>query len=251
MNSLASPLSTTLPPPRRDRTVAVDLAMSLLLGLSATALIFTGIALFQGPRLAQSADDWDDLGSAVLPLDLPPPPTSAARSDEPDLGIPTNALEPAPAKSEVSVAPSPALPELVAPAELAPRPAAAIALHLPGSFRPKGQMSLGNEHVFQRFEVDQVGQVLYENSPHVSRSEMGNATVLRLTLIWIVEPDGSVSNVRVGTSSGNEKVDELMADMIRQAVFSPAMKNGRKVRMMTSQQITVRWSGEAGLPRMI
>jgi TonB family protein len=157
----------------------------------------------------------------------------------------------APAKSSVSLAPSPALPQFVVPAEIAPRPTVSIALHLPGNFRPKGVMQTADTHVYQRFEVDQVGRLLYETAPRVAREAMNGASVLRVTLIWIVEPDGTVSNVRIGTSSGNAKVDELMADMVREAVFTPAMKGGRKVRMMTSQQITVRWSGDSGLPRFI
>jgi TonB family protein len=47
----------------------------------------------------------------------------------------------------------------------------------------------------------------------------------------LVGPDGKAEIVKLIVSSGSEPLDESAEDAARQTVFSPATKNGVKVRM--------------------
>jgi TonB family protein len=215
-------------------------AFSLLLGLAFTVLLFGGIAYFERTAPAAPPVEFSDLGVAVLPLEPPPVPAmeSAAVAVEPT----GPGFELAPSESPVKLAVVPPPLETVLAEDLSKMPAASFTLGLPADFRPKAIARGDPQHVFQRMEVDMPASLLVRTVPTVSRRIMDGNSALHLTFFWIVEIDGTVSNASVASSSGNEQLDALMLDMIRNSVFSPAMKGGRKVRMMTQQRIDIRWS---------
>ena len=144
---------------------------------------------------------------------------------------------------ELTIAASPPPPDLLRVEDLSRTPPpAGMELRLPSNLKPRINVRPDTQHVYQRFEVDRVASVLVETAPQVPRRLFEDENILHTTLVWVVETDGTASHVRVLQSCGKPAVDALLIEMIQDSVFSPAMKGGRKVRMMTSQLITVKWS---------
>ncbi len=219
--------------------------LSLLLGTGFTLGLLLGIAHFEHAAPPRPPADLDDLRIAVLPVQ--PPPAPVAPTETTTEFTPVAGFVLAPSDSAVKIAVSP--PELAAilPADLSrvPPPNAQFDLRLT-DFKPKMSVLEETQHVYQRSEVDRPPAVLDRPSPQVPSRVRDNASVLRVTLLVVIETTGGVGNVRVTKTSGNEQFDALMATAIREWVFSPALKGGRKVRCLIEQGITVQWS--AGSP---
>jgi outer membrane biosynthesis protein TonB len=239
---VAKTLTGSWPSPRNNgRPGRVrDGVLSVLLGAGFTVALFAGIAWYDRSAPLRPPADLDDFAISALPLDPPPPPVTQTEP-RPEIA-PIAGFDLAPSESAVKIEASLPPLELVRPADASRTPVARIALGLPPSFRPRADLRADTQHIYQRAEVDTIATVLIENLPQGSRALMDGAAVLHVNLIWVIEPDGTVSNVRVGATSGKPKFDALMMEMIKDSVFSPARKGGRKVRMITSQQITVKWT---------
>jgi TonB family protein len=221
---------------------AGEWGLSLLLGVGFTLALFVGIGWYQNATPRQPPAEFSDLAIAMLPVTPPPPPPTRQTEAEPEI-VPLAGFELSPSASPVKVAATPPNLEPLRAEELSRAPTAKIELHLPVSFRPKVSLRTESQHIYQKFEVDKVATVLMESPPQVPRRLFEGESVLRLYLIWVVETDGTTSDIRIGRSSGKPEVDELIRAMVREMVFSPAMKGGRKVRQTVSQPITVKWSG--------
>jgi TonB family protein len=217
-----------------------DGVVSLGLGVAFTAALFSGIAYYQQGMPDPGPASLDDFSISALPLEPPPPPTAPVESVAEIIPVPGFDL--AASESPVKVAATPPTLELLRPEDASRVPVANIELHLPTSFRPRADLRADPQHIYQRYEVDTLATALVEDIPPGFRRVMDGAAVLRATMIWVIEADGTVSNVRVAKSSGKPKFDELMVEMIKESIFSPSTKGGRKVRMMTSQDITVKWN---------
>ena len=57
----------------------------------------------------------------------------------------------------------------------------------------------------------------------------------------IIGTNGEVGKVRLTQSSGKPEFDNLMIEAIKDWVFSPAIKGGKKVRCLIEQKISVQW----------
>jgi len=220
-------------------------ALSLLLGAGFTLGLFMGIAHFERGAPDQPAPALDDLRIAVLPVQPPPLPVTPTEP-QPDF-MPMAGFELSPSESSVKIAVSPPSLTSILPEDLskAPPANAQISLRLL-DFKPTMSLPNDTQHVYQRSEVDRAPAVLDRPNPRVSSRIRDNAEVLRVTLMVVIGTNGEVGKVRLTQGSGNEEFDALMIEAIKQWVFSPAMKNGKKVRCLIEQKISVHW--KAGNP---
>ncbi|HVU17777.1 MAG TPA: hypothetical protein VHD32_12695 [Candidatus Didemnitutus sp.] len=226
--------------PRPARVV--DFILGAVLGCGFTAMLFSAIAYSEHFKPHQAPPPLADLAAVAAPLEAPPPLPS--HENAPEAPAPAGLDLPAPSSTATVKDAASLLPEFVllpSKAESA-MPSASIDLHLPNQFRPRTYMPADNLRIYQRQDVDRVASIISEKKPYVDRRDMGS-DVLHLNLIWVVEADGTVSNVTIGQTSGNPKIDGIMVEAIKESLFSPAMKGGRRVRMMTSQSIKVSFSG--------
>lgn len=180
----------------------------------------------------------------AIAVDEPPPPPPTAQPDEtaPPETILTG-LEAAATESPVKLVAL--LPQLDL-ATLSPpeAPAATIQVgRLYTELRPKFDATGFQDHVYQMEELDQIPRVLHRVTPSISGEVLRQTPVLRTTVLFVVEPNGEVRNVRVSVSSGNEEFDKIIAEVIAQWSFSPGVRRGKKVRTLMQQMTYVKFSG--------
>ncbi len=204
--------------------------------------IFLGIARMAHQHPDRAPADLSDLRAVALPLDPPPPPDVVHEEDLP----PTTNI----ANFEASLAESPVKitvvpPDLAAmmpPPQAAP-PASIQVGQLYQEFRPKLAMMPVEKKIYQAVEVDELPKVLDRVLPQVSRRVRDDAESLHVTLIFVVDIDGTVRNVRLLKGSGNREFDDIMTQNIQQWTFSPAIRKGVRVRCLIQQSVTVVWQG--------
>ena len=72
--------------------------------------------------------------------------------------------------------------------------------------------------------------------PSVSQNDGEEGTV---TLRFIVQPDGSVSDIRIARSSGHPRLDAAaVRSLLRQAKFQPATCHGKPIAVRIHQSFT-------------
>ena len=71
--------------------------------------------------------------------------------------------------------------------------------------------------------------------PRVSQDDGDEGIV---TLRFIVQPDGSVSDIRIARSSGHPRLDAAAQRNLRQAKFQPATCHGKPIAVRIHQSIT-------------
>ena len=71
--------------------------------------------------------------------------------------------------------------------------------------------------------------------PPTSRDNGEEGTV---TLRFIVQPDGSVSDIRIARSSGHPRLDAAAQRNLRQAKFQPATCHGKPIAMRVHYSFT-------------
>jgi TonB family protein len=220
-------------------------AVSVLLGGGVTLGLFLGIAYYERGAPASPAPDLADLRVAVLPMSPPPVPVKPVEP-VPEV-VPMQGFEYSPAESPVSIAVSPPDLTRLLPEDLskAPPANAQITLRL-ADFKPQISLQQDAQYIYQRSEVDQAPAVLERPRPQVSSRVRDNAQALHVKLLVVIDANGVAGNIRLTKSSGNPEFDRIMVEYIKEWVFSPAMKGGRKVRCLIEQGITIQW--HAGSP---
>jgi TonB family protein len=233
-------------PPDRESRVGVLLA-AWAMGAGVTALLFVGLAHVERREQEAPPPDIADLRAGAI-AELPPPPPEERREAE---TLPTllPGFEAAAAESPVRVAvPPPDVAALLPPPAAAP-PAVIQFGRLHSEFKPKLDTGEFKDRIYQRSEVDQAPRVLNRVYPNVPPVVRDNAPVLRTTLLFTVEPNGELGNIRVAGSSGNEAFDQIIVETIQEWSFSPAVRRGRKVRCLVEQMFTVKWTGGSRFER--
>ena len=216
-------------------------AVGLVLGILFTASLFLGIAHYEKGAPGKPPANLDDLRVALSPVE--PPPLPAAPVEPPAQIVPVPGFDFEPSESPVKVTVSPPDLATLLPEDLSKAPIVhARVTTLPGEFKPRMDLVQDAQHIYQRSEVDRPPQVLERPNPQVSNNVRDNAKALHVTLLVVVDSNGTVGRVRLTKTSGNEAFDKLMMESITEWVFSPAMKNGRNVRCLIEQGITVQWS---------
>jgi TonB family protein len=211
--------------------------LSLLFGLGFTLALFLGIAHYARTAPARPPPAPDDLAVAVPPPEPPPPPV--LRPAAVPASLP--GFTASPSDSPVRIAASPPNPEPYRPEDLSriPPPNAHLGALL-ANYRPTMEAFADPGHIYSPAEVDQDPAALIRVVPQVGSNVCGDAQQLSVTLLGVVGTGGRVSDVRVERSSGRPRFDSLIVADFEQWGFSPAIKDGRKVRCLVEQVITVR-----------
>jgi len=215
--------------------------LSLGLGAAFTLALFLGMAYFGKITPTAPTASIEDLRAVSLPFEPPPPSRATPAEAESSAEITTvTGFDLSPSDSPVKIAVSPPNLDDLAPRSQVAPPAVIQIGRLHGEFKPTLGVAADLQHVYQRGEVDTPPTVLFRAIPAIQRRLFQNATVLRLTLLFVVETSGAITNVRISKSSGIPDVDTIVADTVQNDWgFSPAIKKGRKVRCLLEQPFRI------------
>jgi TonB family protein len=235
-----------LPPPESAAANAMAEMLSVVLGLGVTLALFLGVARFGATEAPPEEADIAELRAMSVPLETPPP----RPVETPPVQVASAPL----AGLEIGASDSPVRIAVVPPdlSSLLPTtttaPAAKIEpAQLYTEFKPRTEIGGDFSRIFQQHEVDQRPAIVSRPKPYIPPVVRGNATSLRITVLMVISEVGTVTSLRVLESSGNEHFDAIMQRYIRETwVFTPAVKNGRRVRCIVQQTTRIVW--EAGSP---
>ncbi|HEX2851966.1 MAG TPA: energy transducer TonB [Opitutaceae bacterium] len=236
---------TTFPEVRGARQAAREEAVGLLLGAGFSLLLFLGMAHFENFGAAEPAAEIEELRIAAMSSEPPPPPPRLENFTQvPPEIAPLSGLEVGASESPVSVAVVPPDLETLMPAATSlPRAAIQFGV-LHAELKPKAGVEFDAGHVYQSAEVDQKPRALVRSVPPIPREVRGDAAVLRVGLLLVIGLNGRVESARVMESSGNAKFDTIVAATVRDEwLFSPAMRRGKKVRVLAQQGFRVSFTG--------
>ncbi len=215
--------------------------LSLALGAGVTLLLFVGVARFDGQAPTAPEPDLTELHVASLPPEIPPPRPAetppVAATAQPFAGLETGANA---SPVRIAVVP-PDLSRLLPVDTIAP--AAKIeAAKLYTELKPRIELNDDASRIYQAAEVDQRPEALSRPKPFIPPIVRNFAKSLRVFVVVLIDARGAVKNVRVLESSGNPYFDAIIVRDIQDAwVFSPAVKNGQKVRCLIQQNVRVEW----------
>jgi TonB family protein len=226
---------------RSDAGSAAHSFLSVLMGAGFTFGLFWGVAHYARVAPRDPLPAIDDLHSVALPVQPPPPPRTTPPETEPALA-PASVVDFEPGASDSPVKIGVVVPNLEA---LVPTPPQALPAllqvgSLRGEFKPRADAFLDAQRIFQQSEVDRIPTALYRPPPPISRRHFKDVDRIRITLLFVVEANGSITNVRVVKSSENPDVDAIVMDTVQNEWgFTPAIKRGRKVRCLMQQPFTI------------
>ncbi len=217
---------------------------NLVVGAAVTFVLFAGMARIENVSTLEPEEEISDLRMLALPMEPPPPPREieparvAAETTAPLANLQIGASD-----SPVKIAVVPPELAMLYPPETTAPPARIEVTNLFTELRPKVEMQVTTRHIYQQTEVDRVPVVLHRTDPRVPSWIRKDADMLRVTLVLILEPTGRVSSARLLRPSGNRDFDRIISDSVsRDWAFTPAMKNGKKVRVLLQQTVTVKWA---------
>ncbi len=211
--------------------------LCVVLGAGFTLALFLGMAHFSRVKPPAPSVGIEDLRAVALPFEPPPPPRVAPADPEAVAEITTvTGFDFSPSDSPVKIAVSPPnLNDLASTYQVAP-PAVIQIGQLYGEFRPKMAISIDVQHVYQKAEVDNPPTILFRAAPVIPQRLFRDVSELRMTLLFVVETNGVITNVRVAKPSGVAEADAIVTETVQNDWgFTPASKKGRKVRCMLEQ----------------
>lgn len=218
--------------------------LSLLLGLSASLVIFLTLSRVRMAPVEKPAPARETLRAARLP-DLPPPAPQSETAERsapgtalhfPTLVRGSSMLSPSPSDSIVRIrATSPSMGPVV-------RPSIEPMLNFtPGLFQPRSELADADPNrVFSLREVDVPASPTHQVAPEISRRLFESVHDPRLTVLILVTATGAVENVWLLRSTGNEEFDALVVAAVRQWEFRPASRRHKAVRQWVQQPFVVR-----------
>jgi TonB family protein len=211
-------------------------------GAGFTFLLFFGMAHFEHAGADESAAEIADLRMVSMPLDPPPPPPRTTEPMTAPADMPPFAgIEVAASESPVRIAVVP--PDLQMLVQATPHPPRALVpfRHFHTEFKPQMEVTVDPRHVYRTSEVDQPPVAINRVVPPVPKPVFGDAAVLRVVLLVVIEPNGAVSSARVSQSSGQSEFDKIVVEtVINEWEFTPAIRRGKKVRCLAQQNVRVR-----------
>lgn len=227
---------------RRGSSIALE-TVSLGVGILVTLGLFLVIAHFKGQRSAPAEEVPALRVLSVLPEPLPPKLREEVETVEEPIPFAGLAVEANDSSVKIAVVP----PDLVAivPVVTIP-PSAVVQFSQPlTDLKPRVDVVADFRHVYRQAEVDQRVTVLSRPDPLWPRSAKDQRT-LRVTFLLIVNTNGTAESVRLLNSSSYPEFDRAVEEQIKtEWVFSPAMKNGHKVRCLVEQAVVVSNSGQS------
>jgi TonB family protein len=214
-----------------------------LLGTAFTLVLFVGLAWLKhnAPEALPSAE-FMDLPAVAAPIDAPPPLPDLAPPETAAPAAEVAGFDAGDTSSPVKV--SLALPDI---SKLLPIHTTAPSLKvlnrvLPADLRPRMDLATEVQRIYQQSEVDQRPKVLSESNPFIPPVVRRGASQLRVTLLFVIDTNGTVESVRILESSGNAPFDEIVADCIKAKwVFTPAIRHSKRVKCMVQRAIIVNW----------
>ncbi|HVU33406.1 MAG TPA: TonB family protein [Opitutaceae bacterium] len=238
MNPRISPEGPLAAPPW-----LVQEAVGLVAGVVFTFGIFSALAHLDVIQPPAPAADITDLVTVPLLFEAPAPPPPAPAEPAEAVRVPLTGIEAGPGDSPVRIAVVP--PELAAifPASAIPPPGTIELGRLFPDLAPKAESAVDLQRVYLRSEVDRRPTVLVREEPRIPERVRQNAPLLRVTLLILVDRQGQVVNVRLLQSSGNPEFDRIVSESVKNTwTFTPAIKQGKAVRCLAEQLVTVKWS---------
>ncbi len=214
-----------------------------LLGVGFTLVLFLGLAWLKhtGPELPPTAD-FIDLPSVAAPIDAPPPLPDLAPPETAAPAAEVAGFDAGDTSSPVKVSVSP--PEI---SQLLPIRTTAPSLKilnriLPADLKPRMDVTTELQRIYQQSEVDQRPKILSESNPFIPPVVRRGASTLRVTLLFVIDINGTVESIRIVESSGNAPFDDIVADCIKSKwVFTPAIRHSKRVKCMVQRAIIVNW----------
>ncbi|HUG09423.1 MAG TPA: TonB family protein [Opitutaceae bacterium] len=229
---------------RGARQAAGEESVGLLIGAAFTFTLFFGLAHFENFGTAEPVAEIEELRMVAMPIEPPPPPPKTEEiAPMPEEMLPFSGLEVGATDSPVSVAVVPPDLEMMFPASAIPRARIQFGI-VHADLKPRADAEFSVRHVFQVSEVDQRPRSIVRTSPVIPAGVRGNAATLRVGLLLLIDQNGKVESARVTESSGNPQFDSIVADtVIHEWLFTPALRRGKKVRVLAQQPFRVTWSG--------
>lgn len=222
--------------PSRIGPAWIGTILSFAASVAFTATLAIGLTLFSKNPVGQDEPPGEPVVAVAVPEPPPPPPVAASTEGTPLPPAPL-VFEAAASSSTVHLPPTPIPLEPLVPEA---RPNYALRFDFtPGQFKPQAAPSEpGAGHVFQPSEVDQRIVPLYRKIPEISVSLLKSVRNPRVRVLFVVNIDGSVQDVRVLHGTQPE-FDRKVVEAIRQWRFRPAMRQGRKVRCIAELPVWV------------
>ena len=229
---------TSMAEARGAGQAAREEAVALLIGAGFTLALFLGMAHFENFRATAPVFEIEDMRMAALP-----PPTPRIEEQLPEAVLPFTGIEVEASDSPVSIAVVPPDLEALIPATTTPPRGRIQVGVLLTEMKPKVDIEIDARHVYQDTEVDQRPQALVRTVPPIPPDVRGNASTLRVGLLLLIGRDGKPESARVVESSGNPRFDAIVAGTVRDEwLYSPAVRRGKKVRVMAQQAFRVTFS---------
>jgi len=230
---------------RTAREAAVDETLSVVLGAGFTLALLWGMAFVDKVRPPEAADEVQDLRAYAIPFEPPPPlPQVTQPAEAPEMALPLSGIELGASDSPVSIGVVPPDLEFMLPA-VSSVPRAAVPYSLAHTdLKPRATADLELSRIYQESEVDQKPRGIVRVAPNLPSSVIGNASTLRVVLLLLIDPKGRVESVRVVESSGKPRVDAIVARTVKEEwLFSPAVRRGKKVRVLAEQAFRINIGG--------
>jgi len=229
----------------RRRWLAEE-SISLLAGAIITFGIFFALSHLDSVEPVSPPAELLELRTMAALFEPPPPKLVETPEPVDAVATPLTGIEIASSESAVKIAV--VSPEL---ASLFPEgPPALPAMTTIGKLdivaKPRIEVDTNIQHVYQQNEVDQRPTVLDRTYPRVPEQVRKGAKVLRVTVIILVDKEGNPKNARLLKSSGNAAFDDIIMKSIMDTwIFTPAVKNGKRVNCLIQQTTAVTWSGNS------
>jgi TonB family protein len=227
------------------RQSATEESLALLAGGAFTLVLFLGMAHFENAGATPAAAEIEEVRMAALPFE-PPPPTPHPEETEPPEIRPLSGIEISAADSPVSIATVPPDLEALIPATTMP-PQSPLQFGVPHpELKPRTDWQTDTSHVYQEAEVDQPPRPLVRVAPDLPQEVRSAAPSLHVTMLLLIDQNGRAENARVLVTSGNPVFDAMVCEVVLQKwLFTPAIRHGKKVRVLAHQNLRIVFSGRS------
>lgn len=221
--------------PNRRVASGAKAASSAIFGSAVTLGLFLLVSHF-GRQPLRKTVEMEDLRTVYAPIEPPPPPPKEVTTEvPPDVTITGFDIAPSNSEVKITVLP-PDLEALLPPPPVAP-PAKIDVNRLYTEFKPKLSVGKFEERIYQMSEVDRLPEGINKIAPQIPGRMMRDVEMKHVVILAVVEIDGTPRNLRIARSSGDEEFDRLMMEAIAQWTFAPAVRKGKKVRCLVSEDM--------------
>lgn len=210
---------------------------SLVGGLVVTAAIFAWLAQRGGTD--EEAPVWfNDTQAVVLP-DPPPPPLIEELPERVEPAI-SHLLMLAEERTggDFLLPAAPIIPDFVPESRGLVRFDLSLGALKPSVAPPGTEV----RRIFDRSEVDEPPRAVFKKTPRLTDAMTKPLKIRRLRFLFVVNFTGGIEQIRLLASTGDAVVDALCTEAMKQWKFTPAVRQGRKVRCWVEQGFNIRTS---------